>query len=180
MKTKLILLIFTTLFFTNSYSQDDYTRVKKGICQVDHKCRLEYKTDDFEESTTYKIGFYETNIAEKVVLSYILYRIDKKDGENPILMTFFGEKEGCITESSYVYFIFKDGEKLKIPSFSKEIDCGRSTITIMLNDYLDVFTEKEIDKIRLNIEFADDFNVSKKGQKKFFGNLNCIKNTVIE
>jgi hypothetical protein len=177
--------IFILLFLTSNLfivAQEKYKKVQKGKCTIDHTCRLEYYYDEFDETSNYKIGFYETNLAKvsytgnSGTVSYTLDRTINKDKKSIIYMAIFGNATGCRTRDSYVHFIFKNGEKLKINTMSNSIDCGTSVIAIILDkESLNLLMNNEIDKIRLQYsDTTEDFVVSEKGQKKLLGNLKCI------
>lgn len=170
---KLLLLVITMCSLT-SFAQNEYKKVPKGFCKVDHTCRLSYKYDSFDDYISYYIGFYETNISKKQVLSYDLTKY-VKDDVNVYYWTLFGNKTGCRTDKSYVHIKFKDGEDLKIFTPYNNIDCGISALTLNITDYIEALSTKEISQIRIHIEYDDDYEVSDKGQEKFFNNLKCIQ-----
>ena len=178
-------IITITIFFISliSNGQDKYNKVEKGKCKIDHTCRLEYFHDDFQENHKFRIGFYETNLAKISSgngnsLIYTLDKVTAKDEKIIIFITFFGSKEGCRNKDSYVHFILKNGEKFKVDAMFKSIDCGTSHISIVLtDDIMDLLLKNEISKIRLQyMDNSEDFEISEKGQKKLFKNLECIKN----
>lgn len=172
MKKLLLLLLLPVL--CAGQSSLGYTRIPQGVCSVDHTCRAEYKKDGFENTIMYKIGFYETALSRDG-LSYIIFRsvLENKDERTHLVL--FARKEGCITSKSYVHIQFKNGEKIKIPTSINKIDCGTSSISLDITDYLELLSTEAIEKIRVAIEYDDDFIVSENGQKKFFNNLKCIK-----
>ena len=172
MKTKFtILALLTTVAF---YGQlDDYKKIPKGSCKVDHTCRAEFRKDSFENTTTYKIGFYETALSKRG-LTYVIFRDILEDKREQTQIIFFAEKEGCNTKSSYVHIQFKNGEKLKLPRTKGSIECGSRSIIVNVSDYLDLLMTEPIEKIRVYIDQDDDFEVTEKGQKKFFENIKCI------
>ncbi|WP_396196240.1 hypothetical protein [Flavobacterium sp.] len=174
MKLKIVILFIAFQNFSFAQASLGYKKLPKDFCKVEHTCRAEYKKDDFENSTTYKIGFYETMLS-KTGLTYIILKQVKENKEKRFSMIFFATKEGCITSKSYVHIQLKNGEKIKIPTSSPNIDCGTSSIIIDITNYIDILSAEPIDKIRIAIEYDDDFIVSEKGQTKFFKNLECIK-----
>lgn len=174
-KIFLVLILLTNVI---CFSQEKYKRVEKGKCKVEHTCRLETYNDPFEETINYRIGFFETSLikASEGTVSYTLDRRIDKNKNSKIYMAIFGRAKGCRDKDSFVYFLFKNGEKLKVNTMFNSIDCGTSVIGIILNDEsLNLLLNNEIDKIRLQYSDAsEDFVVSEKGQKKLFGNLKCI------
>ena len=176
---KKIFIALTLLINIFCYSQAKYKKVEKGMCKIDHTCRLETYYDQFEETLNYRIGFYETNLVKSKYGETVSYTLNKRIDKNKkkaIVLTIFGNAKGCRNKDSYVHFLFKNGEKLKLNSFFDSIDCGTSFIGIILNvEDLNFLLNNEIDKIRLQyMDASEDIVVSEKGQNKLFGNLKCI------
>jgi len=171
MKTIIFLLITFQVF--SQGSDLGYKPIPKGECKTDHTCRMDYKYDSFENVMTYKVGFYETRLAQRG-LSYVIFRNVDAAGNQKIQLLFFAVKEGCRTSKSYVHIQFKNGEKLKLLTATNDIECGTSALYVDISDHLDLLMKEPMEKIRIAIEFEDDFDVTEKGQKKFFSNLECI------
>ena len=90
------------------------------MCKIDHTCRLETYYDQFEETLNYRIGFYETNLVKSKYGETVSYTLNKRIDKNKkkaIVLTIFGNAKGCRNKDSYVHFLFKNGEKLKLNSF---------------------------------------------------------------
>ena len=167
-------VLILTSFNLFSQASLGYKKIDSKKCKVDHTCRAEYKTDTFENTITYKIGFYETALSLKG-LSYVLIREVKENKDERFQLLLFGVKKGCRTENSFVHIQFKNGEKLKIPTANSKIECGTSALSIDISNYLEILSKETIEKIRIHIDFDDDFEITEKGQKKFFSNLECIQ-----
>ncbi|WP_428743226.1 hypothetical protein [Tenacibaculum sp.] len=173
MKQKFILLLILILSINNSYSQ--FNKRNKD-CPIDHRCYLTSNIDEFEEVKTYQINF-ETFLSGRPKLTYNLARISK-DGLNRYFMTFVQPVEGCRTKDSYVYIMFENGNKVKIPNAYTEIDCGTSFIIVDITDYLEEFKTNTITKIRVNIEYTLDFDINKPLYENFSKNLTCISTAI--
>lgn len=174
MKKKL-LIILTLLTGLNCFSQDEFKKLEKGVCKIDHKCFTKYHYDDFDDVWAYSNGFYETALAKNGLLYIITKNVYKKSDKTIIYLTFIGNASGCRSKDSYIHIQFKNGEKLKIPNFSSEVECGTTFLTIDATEYMDLLMTEPIDKIRIYLDGTDDFIVTEKGQSKFFNNLKCIK-----
>ncbi|WP_343591641.1 hypothetical protein [Flavobacterium sp.] len=173
MKKKILSLIILVSGLS-CYAQNDYTKLEKDKCKVDHKCLTEYKYDSFEDIYTYNVG-PEENILSKDGLTYTIRKsIFKKTNQFITTLTLIGNRKGCRTKDSYVHIQFKNGEKLKLPTSSSSIKCGISIIPVDITKYVDVFEKDAMEKIRIYIDTYEDFDITEKGQEKFVKNLQCI------
>ena len=158
----------------------DYKSVPEDFCKVDHKCKLQYKYDEFDNYYLYKIPFYSTqNIVKgafNLQSNYSLMKVKDNKGNEFILMTFWGFPAQCITEDSYVGLIFSDDEVVKLPTFYKSIDCGARTITVDITNHIEDLIYKDIRKIRFRIESNTDYEFSNniKVLERLNKNLKCI------
>nr|WP_314839909.1 hypothetical protein [uncultured Flavobacterium sp.] len=180
---KKIIPLIIILFSFISQGQNKFTKVEKGKCKINHSCNLEYYYDNFQDIKKFKIGFYETNLAKISAGNgnSLTYTLDKATDKNKKQITFislFGSKKGCRNKDSYVHFIMSNGEKFKVETMIKSIDCGTSFISVELtNEIMSILLKNEISKIRLQyLDNSEDFEINEKGQKKLFKNLECITN----
>lgn len=169
--TTLLILISSVAM----YAQKQYKSIDKGLCNVEHKCRMKVAYDEFNEIKTYEVGFYETHLGAKKTLPYILSKNIGSDNTETYILLLFGNKEGCNTEASKVIFLMTDKTKIEFKTASKKIRCGTSVISIFIDD-LSLFLDNEIEKIRLSIEYNEDFETNQKSLQKFKNNLRCIMN----
>jgi hypothetical protein len=167
---KIITTLTMMFLLSNCYSQDK-------------PCKITKSYDEFTEKTTYEIPYFMiskksyANGDDPIRISF--FRYIYKDGVVSTYMDAFGNREGCKTKNSYIMILFKDGEKMSLYQSGDAIKCGVNDIFVPLtDDKISMFQEKQIDKIRIQLEETnEDFVISEKGQELFSRNLKCISET---
>lgn len=177
---KKLLFVILGLLSMSAYSQTGFKKMPKGTCSIDHKCSTEYKYDAFDKVTHYKYKSGGQGIAKSGYLGYELYKIVDNKGNFIITLTFLVQRIQCCTPYSYVHTLFKDGSDVKIPTSSKKVNCSTNAITVNITPYLDTFIEKEIDQVRVVMDFEANFTINDKGKEAFVKNLQCIKDASVK
>lgn len=174
--------VFTLLFLLfnlSAISQNEFKKLPKGSCSIDHNCKVEYFKDYFENIEKYKIPFSNTVLGKSSGGSNLLYSLHKyilKDKSENIYIYFYGNIKACRDENSYIHFLFKDGTEDKVVTSNSNIECGTGFIPIMVNkNFMESLNNKKIQKIRLQFnDGKEDFIIISKGQQKLFKNIACI------
>lgn len=171
---KKFLFIMMLSAYVHSYSQAGFEKLPKGACTVDHKCSTTYNYDSFEKIMQYSAKSGSSSIAKKGMLTYSITRLVDKDKHSLSYITFMVQRRGCVSQDSYVHVVFKDGEDIKLPNMSKRVDCGTNAVSVNIQQYIDVFQTKAIDKVRVVLDFEENFDLSDKGSEAFLKNIQCI------
>lgn len=142
----------------------------------DLPCNVTKKYDDFDEDTTYrtKDTYLKTGSYDNLRLSIIKHV--KKDDSYSFLFIFRlpSAVRECVTSNSYVNIIFTDGEKLKINSYFTKTNCGANSVCVDATDFIQMFSEKTIDKARINLEYNHDYKLDERGQGKLKKSIECV------
>lgn len=166
----------------SSYSQR-YWSDADNKCHSFHpkKCKAQVHRDAFDKSDLYitlaaigggKGGYGTCSITFKKLYKdslFITYaaRFDSNGALN---------YTGCTgTKNTYVQFLFKDGNTLKLPT-SDGIDCGVTSIGVLLSEQdIDALLAQTIDKVRMNFDAGPiDFVAVEKQLPYFREQLTCI------
>ena len=177
-KILLLTLFITSICFSQTKIKKEYLNEDreslKAICKIDHRCTLKHKYDSFEDTHVYDIGMYNSmSLSKSGTAMFSLYRYSRKGLDSYILMMSINKKE-CVTEDSYVNFIFEDGTKIKIYSNSKTIRCGTGIVSVDITEHINVLSSKKISKFRVSLELNHDYKAGKKRVLKFMDRIKCI------
>lgn len=157
MKTNLILLVL--FFSTFSFSQD---------------CKITNTHDDFDDIDHYKTKF-GILVKKDLTLYYDFLKI-KYTKSDVIILTLRTHSvvRQCRSKDSYVIFMFENGDKLKLPTLNKDIECGLNSLSVNINENIEDLTNRKIKKIRLSIETALDYDVDEKRKMNLGETLKCL------
>ncbi|WCM43609.1 hypothetical protein MG290_14785 (plasmid) [Flavobacterium sp. CBA20B-1] len=176
---KKILLLLFFLVNLNAISQNEFKKLPKGSCSIDHNCKAEYFKDDFQEIEKYRIPIFNSSLGKSSVNEKLLFSLQKHVLSDKSIKThiyLYGNIKACRDENSYVHFIFKDGSESKIITSNSNIECGTAFIPLQIdNELLNKLQNNEIEKIRLQfIDGKEDFSVNSKDQRNLYEKLKCI------
>jgi hypothetical protein len=137
-----------------------------------HKCILAVdETDEFTGTKRKATRYREAGKGNTGKLLLKVAHLQDEDGGFYAVYAGSSADLGCSTSSSYMYFLFEDGSKLKI-QHGGDIECGDDAVVYNIINYSEV--NKPISKIRLGMsEYYEDYEVY--DSQHLINELKCIK-----
>ncbi len=171
------LLICLSAICTNAQTRDSFDQemYDSQVAKVS-KCEIDLKeVDEFDSKTkiitatkalyggmNFEGGYHDA-----------IYKVSRVDSEIYLYLR-HNEFKSCVNDSSYAYFLFTDGSKLKMNHVG-DIDCTDAWLYINITEQLEKFKTTKIDKIRILYEDnSDDLDLPSEFESFLINSVECV------